>query len=98
MLPVLLQQRRQLLAYLESSVAEISRCCMPSATPPVTCLECPLHSGDCIPHVRLNINKKDDLMCYEASLATPVPEVSYILLYQSMYLPIPITISYLSRS
>ena len=43
MLPVLLQQRRQLLIYLESSVAEVSKCCMPSALPLLTCLECPLH-------------------------------------------------------
>jgi len=82
MLPILLQQRQQLLTYLESSVIEISKCCMPSTKPPVTCLECPLHEEDCIPHVVLDINKKDVLMCHKKLLATPVPEESYILLYQ----------------
>ena len=81
MLPVLLQQRRQLLAYLESSVAEVSKCCMPSAEPPVTCLECPLHDEDCTPHVLLNINEKEVLVCHERVLVTPLPEKSYILLY-----------------
>jgi len=82
MLAILLQQRRQLLTYLESSVFEISKCCMPSAKPPVTCLECPLHEENCTPHVVLNINKKDILMCHKKILATPVPEEFYILLYQ----------------
>jgi len=82
MLPVLLQQRRQLLTYLKSSVVEINKCCMPSAKPPVTCLECPLHEEDCIPHVVLDIDKRDVLMCQKMLLATPVPEKSYILLYQ----------------
>ena len=82
MLPVLLQQRRQLLAYLESSVAEISKCWMPSARPPVTCLECPLHERDCMPHVVLNINKKDILVCHNRQMATVIPEEFYILLYQ----------------
>ena len=82
MLPVLLQQRRQLLNYLESSVAEVSKCCMPSAKPPVTCLECPLHEQDCMPHVVLNIHKKDVLICHNSLLATVISEEFYILLYQ----------------
>ena len=86
MLPVLLQQRRQLLTHLKSSVAEISKCCMPSAQPPVTCLECPLHEEECMPHVVLDIDKKDDLICHEKLLATPVPEQAYVLLYQGMLL------------
>jgi len=83
MLPILLEQRRQLLTYLESSVVEISKYCMPSAKPPVTCLECPLlHEDNSTPHIVLDINKKDVLMCQKMLLATPVPEESYILLYQ----------------
>ena len=82
MLPVLLQQRRQLLTYLESSVGEVSKCCMPSAKPPVTCLECPLHERDCMPHVVLDINKKDILVCHNRQLATVISEEFYILLYQ----------------
>ena len=82
MLLVLLQQRRQLLNYLESSVAAVSKCCMPSAKPPVTCLECPLHEQDCMPHVVLNINKKNVLVCHNSLLATVISEEFYILLYQ----------------
>ena len=85
-LPILLQQRQQLLTHLETSLAEISRCCMPTARPPVTCLECPLHEEDCIPHVCLDIRKKDALICHEMQLATTIPEQSYILLYQGTYL------------
>ena len=55
---------------------------MPSAKPPVTCLECPLHEGECIPHVVLDIDKRDILVCHEKLLATQVPEKTYILLYQ----------------
>ena len=82
MLSVLLQQRRQLLTFLESSVAEVSKCCMPSAKPPVTCLECPLHERDCMPHVVLNINKMDILVCHNRPLSTVISEKFYILLYQ----------------
>ena len=82
MLPVLLQQRRQLLNHLKSAVVEISKCCMPSAKPPVTCLECPLHEEECFPHVVLDIDKRSVLICQEKLLATPVPERCYILLYQ----------------
>ena len=85
MLPVLLQQRRQLLVYLESSVAEVSKSCMPSAKLPVTCLECPFHEGNCTPHIALNINEKKILVCYQKLLAPVVPEESYILLYEGMY-------------
>ena len=82
MLPVLLQQRRQLLIYLESSVAEVSKCCMPSTKPPLTCLECPLHKEECTPHVVLDINKRDVLVCHNMLLPKRIPEESYILLYQ----------------
>ena len=82
LLSVLLQQRRQLLIYLESSVTEVSKCCMPSAEPPVTYLECPLHKDECTPHVALDINKKDILICHKKQSATVIPEEFYILLYQ----------------
>ena len=68
--------------HLESSVAEVTKCCMPSAKPPVTHLECPLHEEDCIPHVVIDISKRDVLVCHEKLLATPIPEEFYILLYQ----------------
>ena len=55
---------------------------MPSAKPPVTCLECPLHEEECIPHVVLDIDKRDVLICHVKLLATPVPEKTYVLLYQ----------------
>ena len=64
----LLQQRRQLLMHLECSVAEVCKCCMPSAQTPLTCLECPLHGEDdkdYTPHVILDISKKEYLMCHE---------------------------------
>ena len=82
MLPVLLQQRRQLLIDLESSVAEVSKCCMPSALPPLTCLECPLHEKECTPHVVLDINQRDVLVCHNMQLAKRIPEKFYVLLYQ----------------
>ena len=82
LLPVLLQQRQQLLIHLESSIAEVTKCCMPSAKPPVTCLECPLHKEECTPHVALDINKKDILICHKMQSAMAIPEEFYILLYQ----------------
>ena len=82
MLPVLLQQRRQLLIYLESCITEVSKCCMPSAKPPVTCLECPFHEGDCTPHVVLDINEEKVLVCYQKLLAPVIPEEFYMLLYK----------------
>ena len=82
MLPALLQQRQQLLTYLESSVVEISKCFVPSAKPPVTCLQCPLHEEEFVPHVVIDINQKDILICHESILANEVPEECYILLYQ----------------
>ena len=82
MLPVLLQQRRQLLTYLESCVAEVSKSCMPSAKPPVTCLECPLHEVVSVPHVVLDINEKKILICYQKLMTAIIPEESYILLYE----------------
>ena len=85
MLPILLQQRRQLLIHLESSVAEVTKCCMPSAKPPVTCFECPLHKEEYTPHVVIDISKRDVLVCHEELLATPIPEDYYILLYQGSY-------------
>ena len=85
LLPVLLQQRQQLLMHLESSIAEVSKCCMPSAKPPVTCLECPLHKEECTPHVVLDINKSDILLCHKRQSATAVPEEFYVLLYQGKY-------------
>ena len=82
MLPVLLQQRRQLFNHLKLAVAEVSKCCMPSAKPPVTCLECPLHEEECFPHVVLDIDKRDVLVCHEKQTANQIPEGFYILLYQ----------------
>ena len=86
MSPILLQQRKQLITYLESSVAEVSKGCMPSAKPPVTCLECPLHNEHCTPHITLNIDRKDVLVCHEKVNVAVIPEESYILLYQGIYL------------
>jgi len=77
MLPVLLHQRRELLTYLESSIAEITRCFISSAHPPLTCLECPLHEEECTPHVVLNLRKKDVLVRHEELLASVIPEKFY---------------------
>ena len=82
MLPVLLHQRRQLLIYLEFCVAEVSKCCMPSAKPPVTCLECPFHEEDCIPHVVLDINEEKTLICHQKLSASVIPKELYTLLYK----------------
>lgn len=60
---VLLKQRRELLTHLESSLNDICKSCMPLAQPPVTCLECPLHKEDCLPHIKLNINEYKKLVC-----------------------------------
>ena len=90
-LELLLQQRKNLLRYLESSIAEISKSCMPSAELPVTCLECPLsHEDDCIPHIRLDINNKDTLVCLESLIVTHIPVESYALLFEpfTSYTPV----------
>ena len=83
-LHVLLQQRRNLLIHLKSCIAEASKCCMPSAKLPVTCLECPHHEEDCMPHVVLDIDKEKHLVCYKRPKAVRIPEESYILLYKGM--------------
>ena len=59
---------------------------MPSAKPPVTCLECPLHKEECTPHVALDINKKDILICHKKQSATAIPKEFYILLYQGNHI------------
>ena len=59
---------------------------MPSAKPPLTCLECPLHEEECTPHVVLDLNKRDVLVCHKELLATIVPEQFYILLYPGMWI------------
>jgi len=83
-LPILLQQRRELLAYLESSIADIYKSCTPSAEPPVTCLECPLHHEEenCPPHVRLNINNNKTLVCKIRRKVASVPKEHYLLLFE----------------
>ena len=79
----LLEQRRNLLQYLESSIAEISKSCMPSAEPPVTCLECPLsHEDNCVPHIHLDINNKETLICHESLMVTHIPVESYSPLFE----------------
>jgi len=82
-LPILLQQRRELLAYLESSIIDIYKSCMPSAEPPVTYLECPLHHEEenCPLHIRLNINNNRPPVCNISHIAR-VPKEHYLLLFE----------------
>ena len=80
-LPLLLQQRRELLICLESFISEISKACMPSAAAPVTCLRCPLEHEKCPPHVVLNIHQRKTLICYERPKATKIPAEYYSLLF-----------------
>jgi len=57
---------------------------MPSAKPPVTCLECPLHHEEenCPPHIRLNINNNKPLVCKMRREVARVPEEHYLLLFK----------------
>lgn len=83
LLPMLLQQRREMLIDLELRILKISKTCMPSAKAPVTCLECPFKHEDCCPpHVELNIHQEEVLMCYEKlPKATKLPQGPYSLLF-----------------
>ena len=78
----LLQQRRDLLAYLESSITEISNSCMPSAQQPMTFLECPYHK-DSEPHILLDIKMKTELVCEELDDAQIIDEKCYAPLYET---------------
>ena len=80
-LTLLLGQRRELLVCLESFISEISKACMPSASAPVTCLQCPLCDKDCLPHVMLNIHQRETLICYERPKAVKIPLGHYDLLF-----------------
>ena len=86
-LPLLLQQRRELLICLESFISEISKACMPSVTAPVTCLQCPLNHKDYPPHVILNIHQRETLICYKTPKATKIPPEHYCLLFAPFMTP-----------
>ena len=80
-LTILIEQRRELVVCLEYFILEISKACMPSATAPVTCLQCPLCDKGCLPHVMLNIHQRETLICYERPKATKIPSRHYGLLF-----------------
>ena len=86
-LTILLKQRRELLVCLESFILEISKACIPSATVPVTCLQCPLCDKDCLPHVMLNIHQRETLICYQRPKAIKIPSEHYGLLFVSSITP-----------
>ena len=60
---------------------------MPSATAPVTCLQCPLEHEKCPPHVSLNIHQRKTLKCYEKPQATKIPAEHYYLLFVPAVIP-----------
>ena len=87
-LPILLNQRRELLVHLNSSVAEIYKSVMPSADPPQSFLECPVcNKEDCQPHIELDINKKKCLVCLMQDDTVEIDEKHYLLLFEPSLTP-----------
>ena len=88
-LPILLQQRRDLLAHLNASIAQICKSYMPSTGAPVTCLECPYHESNFLPHIKLDIDNNEELGCdYEERCKVhKIPDKHYMLLFKSSLPP-----------
>jgi len=85
----LLQQRQELLEYLETSITEVNKFFMPSAQKPIAHLECPFdHEQNCPPHLKLNIKEKSLLICQcnKRRIAEIVPEVCYIQLFEPTHI------------
>ena len=83
-LPILLNQRRELLVHLNSSIAEVCKSVMPSADPPQTFLECPVcDNKDCLPHIKLDINANKYLVCLLQDDTVKIDEKYYLLLFES---------------
>jgi len=80
------QQRKDLLAFLTYSIKELSKPHMPDSKLPVTCLECPYHEDD-PPHIRLNIEIKEDLVCNIGSPIQPIDEKYYAAIHESVLAP-----------
>ena len=58
---------------------------MPSTGPPVTCLECPRHESNILPHIKLDIDNNEELVCdYEVYR---IPDKHYMLLFKSSLPP-----------
>lgn len=82
-LPIQLDQRRELLAHLNSSIVEIYKSIMPSADPPQSFLECPVcDKENQQPHIKLDINKKKRLVCQMEEDAIEIDVKHYLLLFE----------------
>ena len=82
-LPVLLDQRRDLLAHLNYSIVEIYNSVMPSVEPPHIFLECPeCDSEHCLPHIKLDIYKNRCLVCQMQEDTVRIHEKHYLLLFE----------------
>ena len=59
---------------------------MPSTGPPVTCLECPRHENNILPHIKLDIDNNEELVCdYEERYKVyKIPDKHYTLLFKSL--------------
>jgi len=77
----LLEQRQELLAFLTSTIKELSRPHMPEAQLPVTCLECPYHE-DCLPHIQMDIATKEVLVCNLDRDVKIIDQKCYLPLYE----------------
>ena len=87
-LPILLDQRRELLAHLNSSIVEIYKSVMPSADPPQTYLECPVcDKEDCHPHIKLDVNKRKCLVCIMQDDTVEIDAKYYLLLFEPSLTP-----------
>ncbi|XP_065906448.1 uncharacterized protein [Dysidea avara] len=80
----LLKQRQDLLCFLTASIKELSKPHMPDSKLPVTCLECPFHEDDHLPHIPLDITKKEMLVCKLGSSVQLINENYYKALYESI--------------
>ena len=86
--PDLVQQRRNLLAFLTSSINELSKPFTPESKLPVTYLECPYyHEDDPPPHIMLDISRKKELTCKLHDPVKKIDEKYYSPLYESTAVP-----------
>ena len=85
-LHILLQQRKNLIVHLNTSIAKICKSYMPSAEPPVTCLECPHHECNIPPHIELDIASNEELVCdYEERCQVHrIDKKHYMLLFKPL--------------
>ena len=77
----MLEKRWGLLIHLEKFISEVHNVYIPSASKPISYIECPIqHEENCTPHVRLkDISKVNNVYCSKSD-GKIVPPQAYMML------------------